>query len=269
MPYVWTNGFRTWYEESGSGFPVVLAHVHTFDRTMWVHQVPALDQHYRVIAYDLRGHGRSEVPFTGYWARQFADDLRALLDGLDIPRAALIGNSVSASSIEFFAVDHPQRVAAAVLADGSFGQEMDHPEDIAMFDRMWDVTEARGIRAAMEEVWLPGSLFVGARMRPEVMAAVREICLNHPGQGWRDPNRRSQPRPTFEEMSQQYAATGILTLFIYGELDYHQIRSTAELVRRHLPSVEVVSIPNAGHTANMEEPAAFNAALLDFLKRSL
>jgi 3-oxoadipate enol-lactonase len=267
MPYVWTNGFRTWYEDEGDGFPLVFAHGHAFDRTMWAPQVERFRGSYRVITYDLRGHGLSEVPLTGYWPQVFASDLVGLLDGLNLERAVLVGNSVSGGTIEHFAIDHPSRVAGLVLNDTSIGQPLSDKSDIELFDRLLDVTYARGIRVAMEEVWLPGPLFTGARKRPEVMEAARRMCLGYTGQGYRDPNRKNRPQPDYQDFSRQLAALDVPMLFIYGELDYPHVLEAAGLVRRDLPAVEVVSIPDAGHLANMEEPEQFNAALDKFFQR--
>lgn len=267
MPYLWTNGFRTWYEDQGEGFPLVFAHGHAFDRTMWAPQVARFSHEYRVITYDLRGHGLSEVPLTGYWAQVFATDLLAMLDGLAIQRSVLIGNSVSGGTIEHFAVDHPARVAGLVLNDSSIGQPLSDKSDIELFDRLIEVTYARGIRVAMEEVWLPGPLFTGARKRPEVMDAARRMCLGYSGQGYRDPNRKNRPQTEYPGFAKQLAALDLPTLFIYGELDYPHVLESADLIRRDLPGIEVVCVPNTGHLANMEESQRFNAALEKFFKR--
>ena len=74
MPYAWTNGFRTWYQLAGpaDGPPIVLMHGHTFDSTIWVEQVPLLAERFRVATFDVRGHGRSDAPASGYWSTVYA-----------------------------------------------------------------------------------------------------------------------------------------------------------------------------------------------------
>src|SRR5579884_790829 len=96
MPAVHANGIDIYYEDTGGeGAPVVLIHGHSVDLRMWPAQVLALrEAGYRVVRYDVRGHGRSSVPNEGYTWPVYAEDLRALLDTLDIGKAHLVGFSM-------------------------------------------------------------------------------------------------------------------------------------------------------------------------------
>lgn len=266
MPYAWTNGFRTWYEEAGPpGAPaVVLIHGHSFDRTLWAPQVAALQPSYRVVTYDLRGHGQSEIPASGYWSAVYAEDLRQLLDALAIERAVLVGHSVGGSTIVHFALEHPDRVTALVIADSAAGHPPESHAEKEMHRLMWEITAARGIRPAMEQVWLAGHIFDGVRKRPEVYALAREMCLRYSGQGFRDPRRQFVPRGGLTERFSELRGP---CLVIYGDLDHVEVFTAADAALRDIPHSERVVIQDAGHLANQEEPALFNAALLAFLQR--
>ena len=106
------------FEASGAGDPVVLIHGFSLDRHMWDRQVKTLESRYRVVRYDLRGHGDSaaiEGPYTGY------EDLSSVLDALAIDRATLVGLSAGAELAINFALTHPDRVARLILVAPGLG----------------------------------------------------------------------------------------------------------------------------------------------------
>ncbi len=111
------DGTRLFYKDWGAGRPVVLIHGWPLDADMWEHQMPALaEAGFRVIAYDRRGFGRSDQPWTGYDYDTFADDLKAVLDGLDLNDVALVGFSMGGGEIARYMSRHGgARVARAVL----------------------------------------------------------------------------------------------------------------------------------------------------------
>ena len=272
MPYAWTNGFRTWYQLAGpaDGPPIVFMHGHTFDSTIWAEQVPLLAERFRVATFDVRGHGRSEVPASGYWSSVYAQDLLALLDELGFQRrTVLVGNSVGGSSIVELALAHPARVAALVLSSTSLGSRSSAAER-ELHRRMWEVTAARGYLAALDEVWLPSQIFAGVRQRPEVYSRIREICRGYAGQGFRDPARAAATeRQLRSPLSKRLGELSVPTLVLHGELDAPDTHAAGERVQRDVPGSERQVISGAGHLSNMEEPVTYNRILLDFLNRRM
>ena len=122
MPFLDTGDVTLFYTDDGDGPPVLLVHGWTGDSHDWSWQIPALlDGGYRVIAADLRGHGRSSVPADGYRPKQFAADLVTLLDHLGTGPVIVMGHSLGTIIGSTLAVEHPAHVAALVVVDPTYG----------------------------------------------------------------------------------------------------------------------------------------------------
>src|SRR6202030_658689 len=122
--------------DAGDGPPVVLLHGLACGKRMWFHQIRALRRRFRVIAYDLRGHGQTDAPAvaTEYSAAHLARDLVGVLDALNIKQAAIVGFSLGASK--------PERVSRLVLAD--VGAGADDPVKIEGMARRWGALIGQG-----------------------------------------------------------------------------------------------------------------------------
>ena len=118
MSYVVANGIKMHYWQVGSGPDLILIHGMAGNLALWhLFLVPELRKHFRVTTYDIRGHGRTEVPPTGYTTRDLASDLVALMDALDIERASLMGHSVGADIALHAALLWPDRVDDLILIE--------------------------------------------------------------------------------------------------------------------------------------------------------
>jgi len=266
MPNVSTNDIATFYEEAGHGPPVVLIHGHTLDLRMWDAQVaPLVDAAYRVVRYDVRGHGRSEAPATGYTYQNYSLDLRDLLDRLDIDAPAhLVGLSMGGGIALQFAVDHPQRVASLVLVDSAVPGFDYSPEFAQAVEELVRVARSEGPRAALERVWLPHPLFDGIRRFPDRFEFLKTIVLAYPAADYIDETEYPQPQwQVIDRLSEIRAPT----LVLVGELDLPDFRLIAEILAANVSTARQEAIPDAGHMLNLEQPEAFNNALLAFLGR--
>ena len=130
--------------DAGDGPPVVLLHGFACGKRMWLHQIRALKQRFRVIAYDQRGHGLTDAPATAtrYSASLLARDLVGVLDALKIERAALVGFSLGGGPALALAASKPERVSHLVLAD--VGAGADDPIKIELMARRWGDLIGRG-----------------------------------------------------------------------------------------------------------------------------
>ncbi|MBL7501170.1 alpha/beta hydrolase [Frankia sp. CNm7] len=121
MPFADVGDVRLFYTDEGAGDPpLLLVHGYSADSHDWSWQLPHLVANHRVIAVDLRGHGRSSVPQAGYTAAQFVADLVGLLDGLSVDRVVAFGHSMGGIVASGLAVEHPDRVAAVVAVDPAY-----------------------------------------------------------------------------------------------------------------------------------------------------
>src|SRR5215213_1206291 len=156
MPIRSVNGLNIHYQQAGSGPDAVLIHGLTGDLSIWFlcRAMQALSQSRRVTAYDLRGHGYSDAPPTGYTSADHAADLFALLDELKIERATLVGHSFGGVIALHAAVLRPDRVDALVLSDPYF-PALRHLEDVSRWGH-WQSFREQALRAGVtltDEHW--------------------------------------------------------------------------------------------------------------------
>ncbi|MGQ9573531.1 MAG: alpha/beta fold hydrolase [Dehalococcoidia bacterium] len=264
MPHVITNGIATYYQDTGHGPPLVFIHGHSLDHRMWEPQVaPLVNSGYRVIRYDTRGHGQSEAPASGYTWQHYALDLRDLLDrlGLDTP-AHVVGLSMGGGIALQFALDHPQRVASLVLVDSTVPGFTYSPEFSQMIEELREAIRSEGPRAALERLWLPHPLFDGIRRFPDRFQSLKSIVLAYPAQDYIDDTEYPQPQ---WQVIDRLAEIRAPTLVLVGEDDLPDFRLIADILAANIATARLEVIADAGHLLNLEQPEAFNQALLRFL----
>jgi 3-oxoadipate enol-lactonase len=253
------NGTRLYYELAGDGPPVVLIHGFTLDSRMWDDQFLPLAEHLRVLRYDARGFGRSDLPTGDPFSPH--DDLRALLDHLDLGPAAIIGLSMGGGIAADFAIAHPDQTRALVLIDAALGGHRFTPEWGEAVRPIWAGAREEGLAVAKER-WLAHGLFAPAHEQPAVRDWLRTMVSDYSGWHWlnRDPARGVEP-PALEQPDRITAPT----LALVGERDLPDFHAITRLLKEALPQTSVVVIPGAGHMSNMEAPAEVNRAILGFL----
>jgi pimeloyl-ACP methyl ester carboxylesterase len=256
------SGGKIAYDVHGSGAWVVLAHGGGLDRRMWLPQVPALAARYRVVTFDFRGQGESDAPLTGYGPDDLLDDLRAVIDGLGIERLALVGLSQGAAIAQLYAVEHPDRVTALVLAGGSVTPTPPDPAFVAHLMRLNTLMEAGDAQAVLRAN-LEGPLISQSKGTAH-WPLIEEILLSQRLPQMRDPRRGTYPLPSVDAAA-RLQQLSIPLLILDGEDDLPGIRARGEYLLATVPGARRVLIPNAGHLSNLDQPEAFNAALLAFL----
>ncbi len=261
MPTAMINGNELYYEEEGTGPPLVLIHGMGLDRRMWDDQVPAFSVHFRTIRYDVRGHGRSGKPATGYRDERFAD-LRKLLEHLQVERAHLMALSMGAEIAVGFTLRHPQMVRSLIAVDPYVAGYRYRQWD---FKTVWTIARTEGPAAAVA-YWPTDSIFEAAMRRPGVAARLQEIVADHTGVMWADRGpypRARAPRPPSDFDRLEEITVPVLVLV--GEHDLPDFRAIAENLASRPPHARLVVIPDAGHMSPMERPAMVNRVVLEFL----
>jgi len=270
MPFATTGDILTHYEAEGPtppsarrDTPVVLIHGHSADLRLWEPQMPALlGAGYRVVRYEVRGHGRSSVPATGYSGEHYLADLRALLDHLRVARAHLAGISMGGAIALHLALEEPGRVASLTLLDSALPGFAYSPEFEDDVERLRDAVRVEGPRAALERHWLTHPIFDGVRRQPEAFAALRRMVLDYPAADYLDEAEYAPPeRPTIERLHE----VRVPALVVVGELDLPDFRIIVDILAENLPRARKLVVPDAGHLPNLERPEVVNAAFLSFL----
>mgnify|MGYP000138548352 CR=1 FL=1 len=256
MSFVEVEAGRLYYETVGAGAPLVCLHGFALDSRMWADQAAALAGRFQVIGYDLRGFGRSSLP-AGPFAH--VDDLSVLLDRLGLPRAHVMGLSLGGGVAIDFALAYPERVASLIAVDSTLGG-FPWTKDWSPPGR---AARSQGLAAA-RSVWLEDELFAPAMTQPAVAARLRQMAADYSGWHWlnRSPERPLAGGPAYDRLG----AIRAPALVVVGELDLPDFHRLAGHLAAHLPDVRRVVLPGVGHMSNMEAPAAFNAALLEFLE---
>lgn len=258
------------FERRGEGPPLVLLHGFTGSARSMAGVAAALEHEYETIAPDLPGHGRSVggVSAGGYRFDDCVDALAATLEAAGHECAHWLGYSMGARLALACALRHPERVASLVLLAGRAGiadaaeRDARRAADEALAARL----EARGIEDFVDE-WLAQPLFgTLQRLGPGFMANERRARLaNDPRElaaSLRALGPAAQP-PLFDELPRVH----VPVLLVAGALDARFVAAAHDLARR-LPQAEVREIADAGHAAHLEKPAAFAAAVREFLRRA-
>lgn len=235
---------------------MVLIHAFSVDRRMWDAQVEVLRPHYRVLRYDLRGHGTSVGAIEAFSA---VEDLAALLEERGIARATLVGLSNGSRIAVDFALTHPNRVSRLVLAGPGLSgyvpkEKMDWMQPVFAAARAGDAEKAAHLWAETPLMAIPG--------HSEGAATLRKLVLANAGL-WKLTSNPETPMtpPAVGRLGE----IKVPVLVILGERDLPDSHAVADLLIANVPGSRKVVIPGAGHMVNLAAPAAFNDALMGFL----
>ena len=275
MPFSSANGMRFHYQQTGSGPDVVLIHGVTGDLSIWFlcRAMQELGGSHRVTAYDLRGHGYSDVPPTGYTSADHAGDLVALMDQLGIDRASVVGHSFGGVIALHAAVLAPERVEAVVLSDPYF-PALRHLEDVSRWGH-WQDFRQEAHEAGVElsdEHWydlgqffdqvlhLDGERLLRFRQAVGLPALNRLLRLGRTTCG---DDSKVEAGLTVERI----ARVDQPVLALYGESS--PFLATAAFLEAHLSHCRTAIVPGAKHRAPEENPEGFLRLLREFLDRLL
>ena len=248
------------YSDEGQGPPVVFLHAFPLNRTMWAPQVADLSDRYRVVTIDLRGHGESDAPMWRYTLDQFADDVHGLLAHLGIARATFVGLSMGGYILFALYRTHPELFHALVLADTR--ATADTPDAKAARFSMAQIAYRRGA-SVIADLMLPKLLSPAAcEHRTDLQDHLRGIITGNQVPGIVGDLMAMEERP---DATPLLSTISVPTLVLAGEEDLASPPVEVEGMANLIPGSTFVRIPQAGHLSNMENPGAFNAALLSFL----
>lgn len=250
------------YSDDGPGPVVVLLHGFPLDNSMWEAQRQTLGSMYRVIAPDLRGHGRSAAPEGIYPIDDMADDVVELLDALRIGEPVVLGGLSMGGYVALsIAARYPKRLRGLMLMNSR--SAADTPETARVREDLAQQVEATGDVGIVVDSMLP-RLFAPANLanRAELVSQMRGVMERTPARGVAGALRGMAVRP---DRTGDLARMNVPTLVLGGAEDVLIPLDESRAMAATLPSAELVIIPDAGHLAPLENPSASNAAILRFL----
>lgn len=224
------DGFEHHYVEQGSGFPLLLLHGNGEECGYFEHQIEPFGRHFRVLALDTRGHGRTPRGTAPFTIRQFADDLLLFLDRMGIEKAHLLGFSDGGNIAMVFALQHPERVERLILNGANLDASGVKPR----------------VQLPIEVGYRLASLFARRNAKARRNAEMLGLMVN-------DPNVRPE----------ELAHITCPTLVVAGNRDMIKERHT-RLIAASIPGAQLAILPGDHFIAN-RNPKAFNATVLQFL----
>ena len=270
MPKLTVDGVNIHYGISGSGTKtLILAHAYPTNRNLWAPQIDAFSRVRTVVAYDIRGFGLSDAPDTpeAYSPAQSVSDLAALVDHLGVAQVDICGLSMGGNIALNYALTHPERVLSLIVSGTGAGS--DDPSAFAATTHAWADAAETGGMAAFVAVISANPIFAEyANRGPLEAARLRELMLENsiPGVAHTAREVLAKRRPV-NALVPQMRQSPVRTLVVIGAKDTACVPS-AKLMTSTIPRARFASIPGTGHFNNLEEPAALNALVLDFLNRS-
>jgi pimeloyl-ACP methyl ester carboxylesterase len=270
MPKIKTGDIQTYYEIIGNGSPIVFIHGGWVSHKMWDPQVKYFTNMYRIVVYDVRGHGYTGgSPETKYTMELFADDLSKLLEALKIKKPVICGLSMGGMIAQAYATKYPDNLAALVLSDTAASTELTIRDKITKYllAPKWLFTLV--VRLLGIKKYADFAFWYAKKSRSEKWLGADKYVIEYEKQemlqfGTKEFNKIFSALYDFK--LQKLSKIKVKTLIINGEFESKAVFNHANKLKQLIPNAKSGIIPNAGHTSNLENPQEFNKNLEEFLK---
>ena len=268
MPHLTTDdNIELFYEEVGSGIPIVFVHEFAGDVHSYEMQMRYFGQRYRCIAFNARGYPPSDVPENGalYSQERARDDIRAVLDALKIEKAHIVGLSMGGFAALHFGFTYPDRARSLVIAGCGYGAAPDKRVQFAAeAEAAAKQFEQAGMAKAAEGYALGPTRVQFQNKDPRGWQEFADQLAAHSTEGSVRTMRGVQARRAslFDLVDKMKTITAP-TLIMTGDEDWPCLEPGL-LMKRTIPTAALLVMPNAGHTINLENPIAFNQHIADF-----
>lgn len=255
-----------YYEEAGTGEPVIFVHGHSLDHRMWNEQFPVFAKKYRAIRYDLRGYGISS-PQTEDYQFTHVEDLRTLMDSLHIKKAHVVGLSlggfVGADMLGCF----PERMLSAFLASGNIRKSKGPSEPMTREEATKRDEEIAALKKkgvdVMKKEWCEGLMKSGGSQRERMLQPLWRMIDDW--DAWQPLHKEVRVIAGLDALAKLKANhPAVPTLIVEGRSENNRFSEHPEILN-YLPNGKMKIIDDCGHMMNMERPEEFNVALEEFL----
>jgi pimeloyl-ACP methyl ester carboxylesterase len=258
---------KLYYEETGTGTPIIFAHEFAGDYRSFEPQVRYFSRSYRCITYSARGYLPSEVPASldQYGQAVSADDIAAILDHLRIDKAHIVGMAMGAFAVLHFLLRYPKRAMSAVIGGCGTGWDL---QTLREFREKAEANArhfAKGMPEAVKDLAANGYRPQLKSKNPRAWAELIAQFAEHSSAGAANIQRGlMKTRPSVAELVEEMGRITVPTLIAVGDDDQPCLEPSL-MMRRAIPSSVLWVVPDSGHTLNMEEPETFNRELHLFI----
>jgi pimeloyl-ACP methyl ester carboxylesterase len=262
MPYApASDGVRLYYEEAGTGIPILFVHEFSGDLRSWEAQIQHFSRRYRCIAFNARGYPPSEVP-TGvskYSHTMAVEDMVAILRHAKIKKAHIMGCSMGAQSTLHFGLTYPRMaLTLTTIGAGSGATFKTRAQFLRNVEENALRYEEEGLAAVLERVRTASNRVQLARKNPRAFENFCERFLEHSAQGCAYTQRGVQARrPSLLSLERQFRALSVPTHLVVGDEDPGAIEP-ALFIKRTCAAARLTIAPATGHLVNIEEPELLN-----------
>lgn len=260
MPYANLGNYKFYYHESGvehkQNGTILLVHAFTVDHRMWRYEIEQFKQDYHVIAVDLKGHGKSDAPESGYSRKDRVEDVKRFLDALQLKSVHYVGLSYGGTTGIGLALTYPEYLKTLTLAATSAAGYSIGPK-IGKIDK---IAKEVSVEAAKKK-WIDSSTLWYKEDKQELRDFIRMMMSEHSGAIWADPQRGNYPR---EFDLERVHTIQIPTSIIIGELD-RIFLPLAKTLHEKIENSELHIFPQIGHMVNLEAPEMFTEKVRQFI----
>ena len=255
MPLLKINDMDHYFEDTGSGETLIFVHGLGIDRNIFNEQIDYFKNKYRVISYDLRGHGKSGAPESGYSYNHFANDLKDLIQTLKLDNYHLIGLSMGGAICARFVLENMGKPKSLTFIGAHIVGYYKFPD----WPNTYKIAVKEGLDKA-RETWKNFALFDTVKSDPLRTKELERMVDNFPATMWTDPN------PRYEEPNdlKRLAEIKIPTLITSGKQDVY-FSPIAQIMKENIPQARYEEF-ECGHLLSFEQPHNFNSILENFLK---
>lgn len=259
--YLSINNTRLFYSINGEGEPLVFVHSGFTDHRVWEYQLAAFSSKYKVISFDLRGYGKSDLPLGPF---SHMEDLKSLLDVLQLSKVNLIGSSLGGAVAIEYTLQYPEMVKSLVLVGSGLKGYSYPPEYVTEIMELSGIVQAQGIEAGINHIitspWW--DYFFPSPNRPEARAKVVQLVKDSVSVFRWNPMWDVELNPSACERIEEIK---IPVLIIIGDRDNHFVMQIGDYIHGKIENSKKVLMKDCCHLPYAEKPQEFNRLVLDFL----
>ncbi|MBI1395230.1 MAG: 3-oxoadipate enol-lactonase [Betaproteobacteria bacterium] len=253
-----TNGIRIHCEVEGDGPWLLMSHSLACDSRMWREQIDVFKGRFRVLAFDTRGHGRSDAPDGAYTLEQLADDLEGLMEAVGVERCHYMGLSMGGMIGMTHALKYPGRFESLILCDTS---SRIPAEAAPVWKQRIDMALSQGMGPLVQPTLVRWFTENFRKARPDMMDRVGGLIRETPVAGYVG---CCHAIPKID-LTDRLATVQVPTLVVVGDSDAGTPLEMSREIQLALPGAQLAVIPSASHLSNLEQPDVFNFLVGRFL----